>query len=47
MPGGSGDYKDKCDEIDEHDIILTASSWSRPASELYRFDLGASEVDGY
>jgi len=47
MPGGSGDYKDEGDESDEHDAIRTASRRRRPATELERFELGISDVDGY
>ena len=44
MPGGSGDFED---EGDESDAIPTASRRRRPATELERFDLGTSDVDGY
>jgi len=44
MPGGSGDFKD---EGDESDAIPTASRRRRAATELERFDLGTSDVDGY
>jgi hypothetical protein len=47
MPGGSGDYEDEGDERDEHDAIRTASRRRRPATELDRFDLGTSDVNGY
>jgi len=47
MPGGSGDYKDNGDESDEHYAIRTASRRRRPTTELDRFDLGTSDVDGY
>jgi hypothetical protein len=47
MPGGSGDYEDDSDEIHDRDAIPTASWRRRPATELERFDVGASDVDGY
>jgi hypothetical protein len=47
MPGGSGDYEDEGDESDDRDAIPTASRRRRPATELERFDLGTSDVDGY
>jgi len=43
-PGGSGDFED---EGDESDFSPTASRWRRAATELERFDLGTSDVDGY
>jgi len=47
MAGGSGDYEDEGDESDEHDAIRTASQRRRPVTELERFDLGTSDVNGY
>jgi hypothetical protein len=47
MPGGRGEYEDKRDESDVQDAIPTASRRRRPATELERFDLGTSDVDGY
>jgi len=47
MPGGTGDYEDEGDEIDDRDAIPTASRRRRPATELERFDLRTSDVDGY
>jgi len=47
MPGGSGDYEDEDDESDDRDAIPTGSRRRRPATELERFDLGPSDVDGY
>ena len=44
MPGGSGDFED---EGDESDAITTANRRRRAATELERFDLGTSDVDGY
>jgi len=44
MPGGSGDFED---EGDKSDAIPTASRRRRAATELERFDLGTSDVDGY
>jgi hypothetical protein len=46
-PGGSGDFEDEGDESDDRDAIPTASQRRCPATELERFDLGASDVDGY
>jgi len=46
MPGGSGDYGDEGDESDNRDAIPTASRRRRPTTELERFDLGTSDVDG-
>jgi len=47
MPGGSRDYEDEGNETDECDAIPTASRRQRPTTELERFDLGTSDVDGY
>jgi len=47
MPGGSGEYEDEGDKSDERDAIPTASQRRRPVTELERFDLGISDVDGY
>jgi len=47
MPGGSGHYKDGGDESDVRGAIHTASQWRRSVTELERFDLGTSDVDGY
>jgi len=47
MPGGSMDYKDEGNDSDDRDAILTASRGRRPVTELERFDLGISDVDGY
>jgi hypothetical protein len=44
MPGGSGDFEDQGDECD---AIPTASHQRWAATELERFDLGTSDVDGY
>jgi hypothetical protein len=44
MPGGSGDCED---EGDESDAVFTGSRRRRAATELDRYDLGTSEVDGY
>jgi len=46
-PGGSDDYVDDGDEIDESDAIPTASQRRRAATERERFDLGTSDVDRY
>jgi hypothetical protein len=47
MPGGSKDYGDEGDEIDMNNAILNTSSRRRATTELQRFDLGTSDVDGY
>jgi len=47
MPGGSGDYEDEGHESDMRDAIPTASRRRWPTTELDRFDLGTSDVDGY
>jgi len=47
MPGGSGDHEDEGDESDVREVIPTASRRHRPVTELERFDLGTSHVDGY
>jgi len=44
MPGGSGDF---ADEGDQSNAIPTTSRQLRAATELERFDLGTSDVDGY
>jgi hypothetical protein len=46
IPVGYEDYDDECDEIDESDAITTGSQRQWAASELGRFDLGTSDVDG-
>jgi len=47
MPGGSDDYDDTGDEIDESNAIATPSKLRRAATELERLDLGTSAVDVY
>jgi hypothetical protein len=47
MPGGSGDYEPAGVECDKGNAIPSASRQQRLASELQRFDLGTSYVDGY
>ena len=44
MPGCSGDSED---EVDESDAIPTASRRRHAPTELERFDMGTSDVDGY
>ena len=46
-PGGSGDYEDEGDESDDRDAIPTTRRRRRPTTELERFDLGTSDVNGY
>ena len=46
MPGGSGDYKNDGDKSNERNAIPTTSRRRRPATELERFDIVASDVDG-
>ena len=47
MPEGNWDYEDEGDETDDRDDIPTVSRRRRPATELERFDLVTSNVDGY
>ena len=47
MPGRSGDYEDEAEESNVLERIPTASWQQRPATELERFDLRTSDVDGY
>jgi len=47
MPGGSGDHEDDGNECDMRYANTTASRRWRPATELERFVLGTSDVDGY
>jgi len=47
MPEGSGEYNDEGYESDVRDAIPTASRRRRPPTELHRFDLLSSDVDGY
>jgi hypothetical protein len=46
MPGGCKDYNDYGDEIDNRDAIRMASRSRCAATELERFDLGTSDVEG-
>jgi hypothetical protein len=47
ITGGSGEYEHDCDETVECDAIPTASQRRWPTTELERFDLGTSNVNGY
>jgi hypothetical protein len=47
MPGGSGDYEEEGDDTGVRNAMPTASRQRRPATDLERFDLGTSDVDGY
>jgi len=47
MPGDSRDCEDPGDESDELDAIPTASWLRRTETELWRYDMGTSDVDGY
>jgi hypothetical protein len=47
MTGGCENYDDEGDEIDESDVMPTACRRRRAATELERFDLRTSDVDGY
>jgi len=47
MAWGSGDHDEEGDECDECDAIPTTSQRRWPTTELERFDLGTSDVDGY
>ena len=44
MRGGSWDFED---DGDERNAIPSASQWKRATTELERFDLETSDVDGY
>ena len=47
IPVCSEDYDHKCDEIDESDAIPTARRGLCGTTQLGRFNLGTSDVDGY
>jgi len=47
MPGATGDCEQEGDESEVCDASLTASRQWRPPTELERFDLGTSNVDGF
>jgi hypothetical protein len=47
MPRCSRDYEDERDEGDMRDAIPAASQRQRPTTQLNRFDLATSHVDGY
>jgi len=47
MAGCSGDYDDEGDESDNRYAIPTASRRRRPTTQLERFALTTSDVDGY
>jgi hypothetical protein len=47
MPGGSRDHEDEGEVSDDRAAVPTTSRRGRPATELERFDLGTSDVDGY
>jgi len=47
MTAGSRDDENEGDKSDERDAIHTASRLRQPVTELERFDLGTSNVDGY
>jgi hypothetical protein len=47
IPGFCKDYDHEGDQIDKSDAIPTASWRRQAASELERFDLGTSNMDGY
>jgi hypothetical protein len=47
MPVGCKHYDNEGDKIDESDAIPTTSRRQRAATELERFELGTSDVDGY
>jgi hypothetical protein len=47
VAGGCEDYHDEGDEIDKSDVIPTASRRQRATTDLERFDLETSDVDGY
>jgi hypothetical protein len=45
--GAGGDYKDERDDSDDRNAIPIARRRRRPVTELKRFDLETSNVDGY
>jgi hypothetical protein len=47
MPGGCEADNDKGDEIDKSDAIPTTCQRRRATTEIERFHLGTSDVDGY
>jgi hypothetical protein len=47
IPGGSGDYEDEGDKSKECNAFPTAMQCQCGTTELDRFDLGTSVVDGY
>jgi len=47
MPVGSAEYEDEGAECDERDAIPISSQRRGPMTELKRFDLETSDVDGY
>jgi len=47
MPGGRVDYEDEGEKSDDRDAIPTPSRRQWPTTELERFDLGTSDVNGY
>jgi hypothetical protein len=46
MPGGSRDNEDEGHKSDDYDSISSASRRRRPPTELERFELRSSSVDG-
>jgi len=47
MPRGSGGYENEGCKSNERDAINTASLWQWAATELKRFELQTSDIDGY
>ena len=47
MPGGSDDYDNESDEIEESDAIPTASQRRRATAALARLDLGTNDAGRY
>ena len=47
MPGGSKDYEDDGDKIDQSDAIPTTTRQCWAPNEPERFALGTNDVDGY
>ena len=47
IAGGTWDFEEDGEGCDERDAIHTASHRQSPVTELERFDLGTSDVDGY
>jgi len=47
IPGGSRDYEDEYYECEMCEALPTTSHQRQPPTELERFHLGSSDIDGY